>query len=217
MLLGVLFCTCLILSNLMATKIFQIGPLSLSAAVIIFPVSYIINDCISEVWGFRRARLIIWLGFAMNFLLVVVAQIVMVLPDAPFWDGSEHFRYVFGLAPRIALASFMAFLAGSFMNAYVMSRMKVASKGRHFSARAILSTLAGEGIDSLIFYPLAFGGTMPWPAIPAMMLGQVALKTLYEILALPITIRVVEHVKRIEHTDVYDEHISYSIIRIREF
>ena len=216
MLLGVLFCTCLILSNLMAVKIFQFGPLSLPAAVIIFPVSYIINDCISEVWGYRRARFIIWLGFAMNFLLVVVAQLAMALPDAPFWDGSEHFRYVFGLAPRIALASFVAFLAGSFMNAYVMSRMKVVSRGRHFSARAILSTVFGEGIDSLIFFPLAFAGTMPWQVMVTMMLGQVSLKTLYEILVLPLTIRIVEYVKRVEGTDVYDEHISYNILRIRE-
>ena len=216
MLLGVLFCTCLILSNLMAVKIFQFGPLSLPAAVIIFPVSYIINDCISEVWGYRRARFIIWLGFAMNFLLVVVAQLAMALPDAPFWDGSAHFRYVFGLAPRIALASFIAFLAGSFMNAYVMSRMKVASRGRHFSARAILSTILGEGIDSFIFFPLAFGGTMPWQVMVTMMLGQVSLKTLYEILVLPVTIRIVQYVKHVEGTDVYDEHISYNILRIRE-
>ena len=216
MLLGLLFCTCLMLSNLMAVKLFQFGPIALPAAVIIFPVSYIINDCISEIWGYRRARLIIWLGFAMNFLLVVISQIALALPAAPFWDGAEHFRYVFGLAPRLAFASFTAFLAGSFMNAYVMSRMKVASRGRHFSARAILSTILGEGVDSLIFFPLAFGGTMPLAAMLTMMLGQVTLKTLYELLILPVTIRVVEYVKRVEGADVYDEHISYSILRIRE-
>lgn len=216
MLLGLLFCTCLMLSNLMAVKLFQFGPIALPAAVIIFPLSYIINDCISEIWGYRRARLIIWLGFAMNFLLVVVSQIALALPSAPFWDGAEHFHYVFGLAPRLAFASFTAFLAGSFMNAYVMSRMKVASRGRHFSARAILSTVLGEGVDSLIFFPLAFGGTMPPVAMLTMMLGQVTLKTLYEILILPVTVRVVEYVKRVEGADVYDEHISYNILRIRE-
>ncbi|WP_298067852.1 queuosine precursor transporter [uncultured Mailhella sp.] len=216
MLLGLLFCTCLMLSNLMAVKLFQFGPIALPAAVIIFPLSYIINDCISEIWGYRRARLIIWLGFAMNFLMVVVSQIALALPSAPFWDGAEHFHYVFGLAPRLAFASFTAFLAGSFMNAYVMSRMKVASRGRHFSARAILSTVLGEGVDSLIFFPLAFGGTMPPVAMLTMMLGQVTLKTLYEILILPVTVRVVEYVKRVEGADVYDEHISYNILRIRE-
>lgn len=217
MLLGVLFCTCLMLSNLMAVKLFQFGSLALPAALLIFPVSYIINDCISEVWGYRRARFIIWLGFAMNFLLVVVSQLALALPNAPFWDGAESFRYVFGLAPRLTLASFTAFLAGSFMNAYVMSRMKVASQGRHFSARAILSTVLGEGVDSLIFYPLAFYGTMPLPVMFTAMLGQVSLKTLYEILVLPVTARVVACLKRREGVDAYDEHISYNILRVREF
>ena len=216
MLLGILFCTCLIISNLLAAKIFMMGSLPLPAAVIIFPVSYIINDCIAEVWGFRRARFIIWTGFAMNFLVAALGQLAVFLPSAPFWDGEAHFNYMFGLAPRIAAASFLAFLAGSFLNAYVMSRMKVASRGKHFSARAVLSTLVGEGVDSLIFFPCAFAGMIPFSAMIPMMLAQTALKTLYEILVLPLTIRVVNHVKRVEETDVYDEGISYNILKIRE-
>ena len=216
LLLGIVFCTCLILSNLLAAKIFMLGSLALPAAVIIFPVSYIINDCIAEVWGFRRARFIIWTGFAMNFLVAALGQAAVMLPPAPFWNGAEHFNYLFGLAPRIAAASFLAFLAGSFLNAYVMSRMKVASKGRHFSARAILSTLLGEGADSLIFFPCAFAGVLPFADMLPMMLAQTALKTFYEILVLPLTIRVVNHVKRVEETDVYDEGISYNILKVRE-
>ncbi|WP_294484819.1 queuosine precursor transporter [uncultured Mailhella sp.] len=216
MLLGIVFCTCLIISNLLAAKIFMLGSLALPAAVIIFPVSYIINDCIAEVWGFRRARFIIWTGFAMNFLVAALGQIAVFLPSAPFWDGEAHFNYLFGLAPRIAAASFLAFLAGSFLNAYVMSRMKVASGGRHFSARAILSTLVGEGVDSLIFFPCAFAGVLPLSAMIPMMLAQTALKTLYEIVVLPVTIRVVNYVKRVEETDVFDENISYNILKIRE-
>ena len=216
MLLGIVFCTCLIISNLLAAKIFMLGSLALPAAVIIFPVSYIINDCIAEVWGFRRARFIIWTGFAMNFLVAALGQIAVFLPSAPFWDGEAHFTYLFGLAPRIAAASFLAFLAGSFLNAYVMSRMKVASGGRHFSARAILSTLVGEGVDSLIFFPCAFAGVLPLSAMIPMMLAQTALKTLYEIVVLPVTIRVVNYVKRVEETDVFDENISYNILKIRE-
>lgn len=216
MLLGIVFCTCLIVSNLLAAKIFMLGSLALPAAVIIFPVSYIINDCIAEVWGFRRARFIIWTGFAMNFLAAALGQIAVFLPAAPFWDGAAHFNYMFGLAPRIAAASFLAFLAGSFLNAYVMSRMKVASKGRHFSLRAIASTLVGEGVDSLIFFPFAFAGILPFSAMLPMMLAQTALKTLYEILVLPLTVRVVNYVKRVEETDVYDEGISYNILKIRE-
>lgn len=216
MLLGIVFCTCLIISNLLAAKIFMLGSLALPAAVIIFPVSYILNDCIAEVWGFRRARFIIWAGFAMNFLVAALGQIAVFLPSAPFWDGAAHFNYMFGLAPRIAAASFLAFLAGSFLNAYVMSRMKVASKGRHFSVRAIASTLVGEGVDSLIFFPCAFAGILPFSDMLPMMIAQTALKTLYEIIVLPVTIRVVNYVKRVEETDVYDEGISYNILKIRE-
>ena len=216
MLLGIVFCTCLIISNLLAAKIFMLGTLALPAAVIIFPVSYIINDCIAEVWGFRRARFIIWTGFAMNFFVAALGQIAVFLPSAPFWDGEAHFNYLFGLAPRIAAASFLAFLAGSFLNAYIMSRMKVVSQGKHFSARAIVSTLLGEGLDSLIFFPCAFAGMLTFSDMLPMMLAQTALKTLYEIIMLPITIRVVDYVKKMEDTDVYDEGISYSILKIRE-
>ena len=216
MTLGIVFCACLILSNLLAAKIFMLGSFALPAAVIIFPVSYIINDCIAEVWGFRRARFIIWMGFAMNFMVAALGQIAVLLPPAPFWDGAEHFNYLFGLAPRIAAASFLAFLAGSFLNAYVMSRMKVVSRGKHFSVRAILSTLLGEGVDSLIFFPFAFAGVIPLSDMLPMMLAQTMLKTLYEILVLPVTIRVVSYIKRTEQIDVYDEGISYNILKVRE-
>ena len=156
MLLGILFCVCLIASNLLETKVVRIGPLTATAGLIVFPISYILNDCIAEVWGFKKARLIIWSGFAMNFLVVLFAQLAVMLPAAPFWEGEEGFNFVFGMAPRIAFASFTAFLAGSFLNAYIMSRMKILSRGRHFSVRAIVSTLAGESADSLIFFPIAF-------------------------------------------------------------
>ena len=152
----------------------------------------------------------------MNFLVAALGQIAVFLPSAPFWDGEAHFNYLFGLAPRIAAASFLAFLAGSFLNAYIMSRMKVVSQGKHFSARAIVSTLLGEGLDSLIFFPCAFAGMLTFSDMLPMMLAQTALKTLYEIIMLPITIRVVDYVKKMEDTDVYDEGISYSILKIRE-
>lgn len=210
--LTVLFCTCLIASNLLETKILQIGSFSLTAGFIVFPVSYIINDCIAEVWGFKRMRLIIWLGFAMNFFIAIMGQIAVLLPAAPFWIENEpHFNFVFGLAPRIALASFIAFLVGSFLNAYVLSRMKVMSKGRYFSLRAIASTIVGEGADSIIFFPLAFGGLMPIHELGKLMLLQVLAKTLYEIIVLPMTVRVVSYIKKVEKTDVFDDNISYRI------
>lgn len=216
MMLGIVFCVCLIASNLLETKIIQVGSLTITAGFLVFPISYIINDCIAEVWGFRKARLIIWVGFAMNFMVLALFQVAMALPAAPFWEGEAAFRFVFGLAPRIAAASLLAFLVGSFLNAYVMSRMKIASQGRNFSARAVLSTVLGESADSLIFFPFAFGGLMPVEELLKLMLIQVVAKTLYEILVLPLTTRVVAALKRIERTDVYDENISYSILKIRE-
>ncbi|WP_278365477.1 queuosine precursor transporter [Phocaeicola barnesiae] len=216
MVLGIVFCVCLVAANLLETKVVQLGPIAVTAGLIVFPVSYIINDCIAEVWGFRKARLIIWMGFLMNFFVVALGQIAIAIPAAPFWKGEEAFDFVFGMAPRIAAASLTAFLVGSFINAYVMSRMKVASQGRHFSARAILSTVAGESADSLIFFPLAFGGLMPVNELMKMMVVQVVLKTAYEIVILPVTIRVVNYIKRVDESDVYDEHISYNVLKIKE-
>ena len=216
MLLGILFNVCLIAANLLETKVIQIGSLTVTAGLLVFPISYIINDCIAEVWGFKKARLIIWSGFAMNFFVVALGLIVVAIPAAPFWEGEEHFNFVFGMAPRIAVASLTAFLVGSFINAYVMSRMKVASQGRNFSARAILSTVAGESADSLIFFPLAFGGLMPLTELAKLMLVQVVLKTAYEVIILPVTIRVVNYIKKVDDSDVYDEHISYNVLKIKD-
>ena len=166
-----------------------------------------------EVWGFRKARLVIWLGFFMNFLFVLFGLAAVALPAADYWTGQAGFRAIFGLAPRIAGASFLAFLVGSFLNAYVMSRMKVSMGGRGFSLRAIASTVVGEGADSLIFFPLALGGVVPWSVMPALMLTQVVLKTAYELVALPVTIRVVRWMKRVEGEDAYDRGISYNVLK----
>lgn len=216
MLLGILFNVCLITSNLLETKVIQVGGFTLTAGLLVFPISYIINDCMTEVWGYRKARLVIWTGFAMNFFTVIVGLIAVAIPAAPFWQGEEHFNFVFGMAPRIAAASLSAFLIGSFLNAYVMSRMKITSNGRNFSARAILSTLVGETGDSLIFFPIAFGGVIPISDLLKMMALQVFLKTMYEVIVLPITIRVVKVIKKNEETDVYDENISYNILHIKD-
>ena len=216
MLLGILFNVCLIAANLLETKVIQIGSLTVTAGLLVFPISYIINDCIAEVWGFKKARLIIWSGFAMNFFVVALGLIAVAIPAAPFWEGEEHFDFVFGMAPRIVAASLMAFLVGSFLNAYVMSKMKVASRGRHFSARAILSTLAGETADSLIFFPVAFGGIIAWRELLIMMCIQIILKSMYEVIILPGTIRVVKAIKKIDGSDVYDTDISYNVLKVKD-
>lgn len=213
MLMGVLFSVCLIAANLLETKVVQIGGLSVTCGLLVFPISYIINDCIAEVWGFAKARIIIWCGFAMNFFVVALGLLSVQLPAAPFWEGEEHFNFVFGMAPRIVAGSLLAFLVGSFLNAYVMSRMKLKSEGRHFSLRAVVSTLVGETADSLVFFPIAFGGILTVGQLATMMAVQIVLKSLYEVVILPVTIRVVRAVKRMEETDVYDEGISYNIFK----
>lgn len=216
MVLGIVFCVCLVAANLLETKVVRLGPVAVTAGLIVFPVSYIINDCIAEVWGFRKARLIIWMGFLMNFMVVALGKLAVVIPAAPFWEGEEAFDFVFGFAPRIAASSLAAFLVGSFINAYVMSRMKLASNGKNFSLRAVMSTIAGEGADSVIFFPLAFGGMMPVGELLKMMVVQVVLKTVYEIIILPVTVRVVGYIKRVDGSDVYDKDISYNVLKINE-
>lgn len=209
MIFSILFCVCLITANILETKQIQVLSVSLTGGLIVFPVSYIINDCVCEVWGYSKARMLIWLGFAMNFFFVMVGALCDAIPGAPYWDNEEGFHAIFGLAPRIAAASFIAFICGSFINAYVMSKIKIASNGKNFSLRAILSTVAGESIDSLIFFPLALSSVVPAKELILLMVWQVILKTVYEIIALPITIRVVKALKKYEGEDVYDEGISY--------
>ena len=216
MLLGILFNVCLIAANLLETKVIQVGSLTVTAGLLVFPISYIINDCIAEVWGFKKARLIIWSGFAMNFFVVGLVLIAVAIPAAPFWEGEEHFDFVFGMAPRIVAASLMAFLVGSFLNAYVMSKMKIASQGRNFSARAILSTIVGETADSLIFFPIAFGGIIAWKELLIMMGLQIVLKSMYEVIILPVTIRVVKVIKKVDGSDVYDTNISYNVLKVKD-
>jgi len=216
MLMGILFNVCLIISNLLATKVIQIGPVSATAGLLIFPIAYIINDCIVEVWGYKKARLIIWTGFFMNFLVVGFTQLAILLPAAPFWEGGEAFAFIFGLGPRIVMASFSAFLVGSFLNAYVMSRMKVASQGKNFSVRAIVSTVVGESADSLIFFPIALGGIVGWNQLWVIALSQALLKTLYEVMMLPATVCIVKWLKTIDHSDVYDDKTSFNPFKMNE-
>lgn len=214
MLFSILFCVCLIAANVLETKQIAIAGISLTGGLIVFPVSYIINDCVCEVWGYKKARLLIWVGFAMNFFFVLLGALCDFIPGAPYWTNDAGFHAVFGLAPRIAAASFLAFICGSFVNAYVMSRMKLSSGGRNFSLRAVVSTIFGEGVDSIIFFPLALWEVVPTEELPWLMLWQVVLKTAYEVVALPLTIRVVNYVKKYEQEDTYDKGVNYSIWKV---
>ena len=213
--LAVTFCVCLVVSNLFVPRLWQVGklPLQLSGAVIIFPVSYIINDLLTEIYGYRKAMLVIWMGFVLSAFVAVAAQLVSWLP-APIYPENQEvatsFNRLFGLITRTTVSSLLAFILGSQINAWVMSRMKVATKGKGFGWRAILSTIAGELSDSVIFYPLAFAGVMPAKAIFSIILTQVTVKTLYEIVILPLTSLLARRLKRSEGLDTYDYNISYN-------
>ncbi len=213
---GILFAICLLIANILATKIILIGPWAAPAGVLIFPIAYIINDVIVEVWGYQKARLIIWSGFAVNILAVLFFSLAIVVPAAPFWQNQEAFSSILGSTPRIILGSLMAYLIGSFLNAFVMSKVKIMMKGKDFSVRAILSTLVGETADSMIFITIAFAGNLPSNILFGMIITQACLKTVYEILVLPFTIFVVKWVKRIEGVDSYDESISYNPFLIKQ-
>ena len=213
---GLLFTTCLIVANIVEQKLISIGPIEATAGLLIFPVSYIINDIIAEVWGYRKARLIIWYGFLMNFLTVIIFRLSIVVPGSENFSHQEAFQLVLGNTERISLASFVAFLIGSFLNAMVMSKMKLFQKGRNFSLRAVVSTLVGEGADSLVFFTIAFAGVIPNNDLLMLILTQAGMKTAYEILVLPLTNVIVRWVKRREQEDVFDDGISYNPLKINE-
>lgn len=216
MLAGILFTTCLLVSNLISSKIISIGPLSVPAGVIIFPLAYILNDVITEVWGFGKARLIIWSGFAMNLIAVIFYTLAVQWPAASFWNGQESFSAVLGSTPRIAIASLTAYLFGSFVNAFIMSKFKLMTKGKGFTLRAIVSTLAGEGIDSLVFITIAFVGIIPVNQLIVMVALQAAVKTVFEIVVLPLTVVIVNRIKTIEETDAFDVNISYNPFKVNQ-
>lgn len=216
MLAGILFAACLLVSNILASKIMMVGPWSAPAGVLVFPLAYIINDVIAEVWGYRKARLIIWAGFGVNLLAVLFFSLGIVATPAPFFGSQEAFATVLGNTPRIVAASLLAYLVGSFLNAYIMSRFKVLTRGKGFSVRAIVSTLVGEVADSLIFITVAFAGIFPAGVLFTMVLTQAIIKTVYEIAVLPLTVWVVGKVKKLEGEDVFDDAVSYNPFKLSE-
>jgi len=213
---GILFAICLLISNILATKIILIGSWAAPAGVLIFPIAYIINDVIVEVWGYQKARLIIWSGFAVNIMAVLFFTMALAVPSAPFWQNQEAFATILGSTPRIIAASLLAYLTGSFLNAFVMSKVKILMKGKDFSVRAILSTLIGEAADSFIFIIIAFAGNLPFNILVGMIFTQATIKTIYEIVILPFTIVVVKWVKKVEGVDTFDESISYNPFSINQ-
>ncbi len=182
----------------------------MKAAVIVFPVSYILGDVLTEVYGYRAARHVIWLGFFCNLLAVIAIYLGGILPSAPFWQGQEAYETILGYTPRLLAASFVAYLVGEFANAIVLAKMKVATNGRFLWSRTIGSTLVGQGLDSLVFIVLAFVGTIPASALLAAIVTQWLVKSAYEALATPLTYVVVNRLKRTEGLDVYDHGTSFN-------
>jgi uncharacterized integral membrane protein (TIGR00697 family) len=214
--IAAVFVTCLVVSNIIAVKLISVAGLILPAAIIIFPLSYIIGDVLTEVYGYREARRVIWLGFACNLLVVAAVMAGGWLPAAGFWDGQAAYDRILGTVPRILLASFLAYLVGEFANAYVLAKMKIATGGRWLWTRTIGSTIVGQGLDSAIFITVAFAGQLPVAALLGMIVTQWLVKTAYEAAATPATYAVVGFLKRREGLDVYDRETRFNPLALAD-
>ena len=204
------FVTALITANITSVKIIELFSLVVDAGVIIFPISYIFGDVLTEVYGYRRARQVIWLGFFCNLLAVGAIVFGGALPAAPFWENQEAYNTILGYAPRLLFASFCAYLVGEFANSYVLAKMKIATNGRWLWSRTIGSTVVGQGLDSTVFVVLAFTGTVPTGALFGIILVNWVFKSVYEAAATPLTYLVVNFLKRQENLDVYDRDTRFN-------
>lgn len=208
-----LFVATLLISNVITVKPLSCFGWPIDAGTMLFPITYIFGDILTEVYGYAQARRTIWIGLAANLLLAVCCQIAVALPAAPDWTSQEAYATVLGATPRIVLASLAAYWCGEFANSMVLARLKVATKGRHLWARTIGSTLVGESIDSTVFVFGAFWGVWPLAMVQQVLVANVVLKTLYEVLATPLTYAAVAYLKRLEGIDVYDRKASFSPFR----
>ena len=210
------FVTCLITANITAVKLVGVFGLVLPAGVIVFPISYIFGDVLTEVYGYRQARQVIWLGFFCNLIAVVAIRLGQALPAASFWDGQAAYERILGYTPRLLAASFLAYLVGEFANSFVLAKMKIATKGRWLWTRTIGSTLVGQGLDSLVFITLAFVGTIPPSGLGSAIVTQWLAKSVYEAAVTPLTYGVVNFLKRQEGLDVYDYETRFNPLLIAE-
>ncbi len=208
LIIAAIFVTCLITANIIAVKIISFGEVFLPAAIIVFPLSYIFGDILTEVYGYRWARRIIWLGFACNLIFVIFAWLGGLLPAAPFWGGQASYKAILGYTPRLLLASFSGYLLGSFANSLIMARMKLATRGRWLWTRTITSTIVGEGMDTAIFIIIAFIVTPSFT--PMLIVYHWSFKVLIEVLATPFTYMAVGYLKRKEGVDTFDQKTSFN-------
>lgn len=210
-----LFVTVLVISNIIAVKLVTAGPLVVTAAIVLFPVSYILADVLTEVYGYAVARQVIWIGFLCNLVAVCAMTIGGLLPAAAFWQEQEAYDAILGFSARLLGASFLAYLGGEFLNAFVLAKLKLRTGGRHLWLRTVSSTLVGQALDSLVFVVVAFAGVLPPPALAVAALSQWAAKSLYEALATPLTYLVVGFLKRSEGVDHYDRGTRFNPLALR--
>ncbi len=215
--ISVVFCTVLVISNVSAIKPLSIPGVPfvlMDGGNLLFPISYIFGDILVEVYGYAQSRRIIWMGFAMNIFAAAAFSLVAILPPAPGWDMQDAFASILLQTPRVVLGSVIAFWCGSFLNAWIMARLKVITGGRHLWMRSIVSTIFGEGVDSLLFTTIAFGGVWPLSLVLQVIFWNFTLKTAYEILATPLTYFIVNRLKRAEQADPFDTHTDFSPFRL---
>jgi uncharacterized integral membrane protein (TIGR00697 family) len=209
-----LFVTCLLAANTIAAKLVVVAGVTLTAAIVIFPLSYVLGDVLTEVWGYAAARRVIWLGFACNLVMVVAIWLGGALPAAPFGAAQAAYDEVLGQAPRILAASFVAYLVGEFANAFVLAKLKIATRGRWLWMRTIGSTVIGQALDSTVFVTLAFAGTMPGAALTGIVLAQWIAKVVYEAAGTPLVYAVVGWLKAREGVDTYDDRTDFNPLRL---
>ena len=210
-----LFVTCLLTANTIAAKLIVVGGTVLTAGIVIFPISYVLGDVLTEVWGYAAARRVIWLGFACNVLMVAAIWVGGALPAAPFGATQPAYDEVLGQTPRILVASFIAYLFGEFANAFVLAKLKIATQGRWLWMRTIGSTVVGQALDSVVFVALAFAGTMPGPVLVSVIVGQWIAKVLYEAAGTPVVYLVVGWLKACEHVDAFDYDTDFNPVHLR--
>jgi len=205
-----LFVACLITANIIAVKLIIVLGFLIPAGIIVFPLSYLFGDVLTEVYGYGATRQIIWLGFACNLLVVFAIYIAGIAPPAPIWHDQNAYTTILGFTPRLLLASFVAYLVGEFINSFILAKMKIATRGRWLWTRTIGSTLVGEGVDTVIFILIAFWGIIPGQLLLTTILTQWIFKVVYEIVATPLTYLMVRFLKRKEQLDAYDYHTNFS-------
>ncbi|SRR3989344_1164879 len=209
------FVAVLLISNTVATKLFSLGPLIFTGAILIFPISYIFGDVLTEVYGYSRSRKIIWTGFACLIFMSLIYWFVGLLPSAPGWEHQEAYFAILGVVPRIVLASIIGYWAGEFSNSFVLAKLKLATQGKHLWVRTIGSTIVGEGVDTTLFVLIAFTGVLPASILGIAILSAYGFKVVYEIIATPITYRIVHLLKKAEGIDTFDYNTRFNPFILR--